>query len=76
MPSGRENDLHRTLDVQFREDDCCLRTGHEPAVMGSLGRVALNMVRTVQQNLGTHVSIGLLRDWIGRHPWILATALP
>ena len=27
---GVENSLHRTLDVQFREDDCCLRTGYGP----------------------------------------------
>ena len=73
---GVENGLHRTLDVQFREDDCRLRTGNGPAVMGIFRRAALNMVRTVQQNLGTHVSIGLLRDRIGRHPWILAAALP
>ena len=33
-PSGRGNDLHCTLDVQFREDDCRLRRGHVPAVMG------------------------------------------
>ncbi len=25
---GVENGLHRTLDVQFREDDCRMRTGH------------------------------------------------
>ena len=34
VPFGRGNGLHRTLDVQFREDDCRLRTGHGPAVMG------------------------------------------
>ena len=73
---GIENGLHRTLDVQFREDDCRLRTGRGPAVMGIFRRAALNRVRTVQQNLGTHVSIGLLRDRIGRHPWILVAALP
>ena len=73
---GVENGLHRTLDVQFREDDCRLHTGNGPAVMGIFRRAALNRVRTVQQNLGTHVSIGLLRDRIGRHPWILAAALP
>ena len=39
-----ENGLHRTLDVQFREDDCRLRRGHAPAVMGIPGRAALNMV--------------------------------
>ena len=73
---GGENGLHRTLDVQFREDDCRIRTGHAPAVMGILRRAALNMVRTVQRNLGTHVSIGLLRDCIGRQPWLLAPSLP
>ena len=73
---GVENGLHRTLDVQFREDDCRMRTGHAPAVMGILRRAALNMLRTLQQHSGTHVSIGLLRDRIGRRPWILAAALP
>ena len=70
---GGENCLHRTL---VREDDCRLRTGHGPAVMGILRRAALNMVRTVQQNPGPDVSIGLLRNKIGRHPWILAAVLP
>ena len=71
-----ENDLHRTLDVQFREDDCRLRRGNGPAVMGVLRRTALNMLRTLQQNIRTNVSIGLLRDRIGRRPWILASQLP
>ena len=53
---GVENSLHRTLDVQFRGDNCRLRT--------------------VQQNSGADVSISLLRDRIGRHPWILAATLP
>ena len=68
VPSGRENGLHRTLDVQFREDDGRLRTGRGPAVMGIFRRAALNVVRTVQQNVGPNVSIGLLRDRIGRYP--------
>ena len=76
VPSGRENGLHHTLDVQFREDDCRLRTGRGPTVMGIFRRPALNMVRTVQQNIGPNVSIELLRDQIGRRPWILAAALP
>ena len=74
-PSGRENGLHRTLDVQFREDDCRLRRGHAPAVMGILRRAALNMVRTVQQNFRPDLSIGLLRDKIGRNPALLAPIL-
>ena len=59
-----------------RCNDCRLRTGHRPAVMGIFRRAALNMVRTVQQNGSPNMSIGLLRDQIGRHPWILAAALP
>ena len=73
---GIENSLHRTLDMQFREDDCCMRTGNAPAVMGILRRTVLNMIRTMQRKLETDVSIGLLRDRIGRQPWILAAALP
>ena len=76
VPSGRGNGLHCTLDMQFREDDCRLRRGHGPVVMGILRRAALNMVCTVQQNFSADVSIGLLRDKIGRHPWTLAAALP
>ncbi len=73
---GVENGLHHTLDVQFREDDCRMRTGNAPAVMGILRRTALNMIRTIQRKLETDVSIGLLRDRIGRPPRILAAALP
>ncbi len=72
-PSGWENGRHRTLDVQFREDDCRLHRGHGPAVMGILRRAALNMVRTVQQNCCADVSIGLLRIRIGCHPWSLGS---
>ena len=72
---GVENGLHRTLDVQFREDDCRLRTGNAPAVMAILRRAALNMVKTFQQQFEPDVSIGLLRDRIGRQPWILAPIL-
>ncbi|MYC62952.1 MAG: ISAs1 family transposase [Caldilineaceae bacterium SB0661_bin_34] len=73
---GVENGLHRTLAVPFREDDCRMRTGHAPAVMAILRRAALNMLRTIQRKRETDVSIGLLRDRIGRQPWILAAALP
>ena len=70
-----ENGLYRTLDVQFREDDGCLREGHAPAVMGIPGRSALNMVRTVQQNCRPDWSIGLLQDKIGCNPALLAPIL-
>ena len=72
---GVENGLHRILDMQFREDDCRMRRGHAPAVMGILRRAALNMVRTVQQNFRPDLSIGLLRDKIGRNPALLAPIL-
>ena len=62
--------------MRFREDDGRLRTGHAPAVMGILRRAALNRLRTLPQHSGQDVSIGLLRDRIGRRPWILAAALP
>ena len=75
VPSGRGNGLHRTLDVQFQEDDCRLRRGHAPAVMGILRRAILNMVRTLQQHSGPDLSIGLLRDKIGRNPALLAPIL-
>lgn len=76
VPSGRGNDLHRTLDVWFREDDGRRRMGHAPAVMGSLSQDALNMERTVQQNFRPDWSTGPRRDRIGRRPWTLAAALP
>ena len=72
---GIENGLHHTLDVQFRKDDCRLRRGHAPAVMAILRRAALNMVKTFQQPFELDVSMGLLRDRIGRQPWILTPIL-
>ena len=71
-----ENGLHRTPDVPFREDDGRIRTGNAPAVMGILRRAALNMVHTVQQQFRSYGSIGLLRERIGRQPWLLAPSLP
>ena len=53
-----------------------MRTGHAPAVIGILRQAALNMLGTIQRELETDVSIGLLRDRIGCRPWILAAALP
>lgn len=73
---GAENGLHCTSRIQCREDNGCLRMGYGPAVMGILRRAALNIVCTVQQNCSTDVSISLLCDQIGRHPWVLAAALP
>ena len=70
------NGLSHTMDVQYREDDGRLRWRHVPTVVGIPGQATLNMVHTLQQNFSVDVSIGLLRDRIGHHPWILAAALP
>ena len=74
VPSCRENGLHRVLNMQFREDrlppaqgSCPRRHGHPAA--------ALNMVRTLQHNFKPDLSIGLLRDKIGRNPALLALIL-
>ena len=75
-PSGWENGLHRTLDVQFREAGYRLRRGHAPAMMDILHRAALNRVRTGPRNFGADMSIGLSGSWIGHHPRLRATALP
>ena len=53
-----------------------MRKEHAPAVLGILRRAALNRLRTLQQHSSKNVSIGLLRDHIGRQPWILAAVLP
>ena len=45
-----------------------MRTGNASAVMGTPGQAALNMLHTIQRKLETDVSIGLLRDRIGRQP--------
>ncbi len=45
-------------------------------MMGILRRSILNMMSMLQQNSGVDVCISLLRDRIGRHPWILAATLP
>ena len=53
-----------------------MRKGHVSAVMGILRQAALNTVRTIQQNFRSDVSIMLLRDRLGCHPWILASPCP
>lgn len=40
-----ENSVHWILDVAFREDDSRIRKDHTPANMGTVRRIALNMVK-------------------------------
>jgi len=40
-----ENSLHWILDVQFREDDRCIRTGHAAENFSRLSRIALNLLK-------------------------------
>ena len=64
------------LDLRgCREDDGRLRRGYVSAIMGTLRRTALNMVRTVQQKFRPDLSIGPLRDKIGSNSALLAPIL-
>ena len=40
-----ENNLHWCLDVQFREDDCRIRTGYAAENFSRLNRIALNLLK-------------------------------
>ncbi len=73
---GVENGRHRTLACRAARTTAACAPGHAPAVMGILRRAALNRLRMLQQNFSQDVSIGRLRDRIGRRPSILAAALP
>ncbi len=42
---GVENKLHRTLDVDFREDHCQIRAGHAAENLGLIRRMAINMLK-------------------------------
>lgn len=43
---GVENQLHWSLDVSFREDDCRLRKGHGAENFSRLRRIALNLLKS------------------------------
>jgi predicted transposase YbfD/YdcC len=45
---GIENQLHWTLDVAFRDDDCRIRMGHAAENFAVLRRIALNLLRPDQ----------------------------
>jgi predicted transposase YbfD/YdcC len=50
-----ENQLHWTLDVAFREDDCRLRRGYAAENMALLRHIALNLLKQEQSaNIGIH----------------------
>ena len=42
---GIENQLHWSLDVSFREDDCRIRKGHGAENFSRLRRIALNLLK-------------------------------
>ena len=46
-----ENKLHWVLDVQMREDDLRNRTGHSAETMAGIRRLALNIVRLMDDDL-------------------------
>ena len=46
---GIENQLHRVLDVAFREDACRVRKGHAPQNLSAIRKFALSRLRQNQQ---------------------------
>lgn len=40
-----ENSLHWSLDIAFREDDSRVRSGHAPANLATIRRLALNLIK-------------------------------
>ena len=50
-----ENQLHWSLDVSFREDDCRIRKGHAAENFSRLRRIALNLLMTEKSvKVGVH----------------------
>jgi predicted transposase YbfD/YdcC len=50
---GVENQLHWSLDVSFREDDCRIRRGHGAENFSRLRRIALNLLKSEKSvNIG------------------------
>lgn len=43
---GIENQLHWTLDMAFREDECRIRSGHAAENFSRLRRIALNLLKS------------------------------
>jgi predicted transposase YbfD/YdcC len=49
---GVENNLHWSLDISFREDDCRIRKGHAAENFSRLSRIALNLLKSETTNDG------------------------
>jgi len=49
-----ENSLHWSLDIAFREDDSRVRSGHAPANLATMRRLALSLIKQ-----DTHRKIGI-----------------
>ncbi|NLI80657.1 MAG: ISAs1 family transposase [Deltaproteobacteria bacterium] len=52
-----ENSLHWCLDIAFREDDSRVRSGHAQENLGTIRRLALNLIKQdSQQKIGVKAS--------------------
>jgi len=57
-----ENSLHWCLDIAFREDDSRVRSGHAPANLAMLRRLAISLIK---QDLGRKIGVKASRKRAG-----------
>jgi predicted transposase YbfD/YdcC len=60
---GVENNLHWSLDISFREDDCRIRKGHGTENYSRLNRTALNLLKREKDEKVGIKSKRLLAGW-------------
>lgn len=64
---GIENSVHWVLDINFREDESRIRTGHAPENMAVLRHIAVNLLRNDETPLGIknkRLKAGRNRDYL------------
>lgn len=54
---GIENELHWTLDVAFREDDCRIRAGHAAENFAVIRHIALNLLKAATGPRGKKLGV-------------------
>lgn len=57
-----ENNLHWTLDVEFREDDSRIRKGDSPENFSLMSKIALNLIERFRNHMPKPISINRIRN--------------